>query len=140
MQLAIIPKRKSIAPAAKLKQTNAHKTTAKKVDSLDKYKLSRLDALKFKMELQTKNLMMLTGYGTEDTVANIKKKQLAHFQNLQLVRIEKDLERTSRQLQQELTNLQTYENGKLLNPDLLTEIDSLFDNAEAYFNKKQQDL
>lgn len=102
LQLAIIPKRRSIAQ--KLKQ-NPHKTTAKKVDALDKYKLSRLDALKFKMELQTKNLMMLTGYGTEESPAKMKKRQLAHFQNIQLVRIEKDLERTSRQLQQELTNL-----------------------------------
>lgn len=59
------------------------------------------------------------------------------FQNQQIVRIERDLERTSRQLQSELAILQEYEGGKLLNPVMLNEIDVLFDNAETYFNQKQ---
>lgn len=34
--------------------------------------------------------------------------------------------------------MQEYEGGKLLSPQMLTEIDLLFDKAEHYFNKKQQ--
>ena len=34
--------------------------------------------------------------------------------------------------------MQDYENGKLLSPTLLTDIDGLFDAAEGYFNYKQE--
>ena len=99
------------------------------------------------MSLQTKNLKLLTEHNDIMSGVMMDEKHAGRvqgyrrenkaFQNQQIQRIERDLERTSRQLQSELNQLQEYENGKLLNEALLTEIDQLFDVAEDYFNKKQ---
>ena len=107
--------------------------------------MSKLEALKFKMELQTKNLKLLTGYDRNKGISDSDnpkpvKRVNAVFKNQQIVRVEKDLERTSRQLQQELVIMQEFEGGKLLTPNLLTDIDGLFDAAESYFNYKQEQV
>lgn len=40
--------------------------------ALDRYKLSKLEALRFKMDLQTKNLNLLTGFDKDDEDGNPK--------------------------------------------------------------------
>lgn len=113
-------------------------------DSLDKYRVAKLEALKFKMHLQVKNLRLLTDHQDimEDIYEQDRKQELMArgknkikrenrvFQTMQINRIEKDLEKTSRQLQQELGNLQDLGvTNKVLSEELLTEIDGLFDQA-----------
>ena len=111
----------------------------------DKYALAKLEALKFKMQLQNKNLRLLTQQ--DDLMQNIYKEERSNtkakplrrenkaFQNQQIVRIEKDLERTSKQLQAEIASIQETDRA-ILPEKLLSDIDVLFDEAENYFAKK----
>jgi hypothetical protein len=59
------------------------------------------------------------------------------FQNQQILRIERDLDRTSRQLQNEIAVLQS-EDPEILTEDVLVEVDLLFEEAEEYFRTKQE--
>lgn len=59
------------------------------------------------------------------------------LQNQQVQRFERDLERTSKQLQMEISILQKNEPA-YLNEQVLTEIDDLFQQAEDYFTNKQE--
>ena len=60
------------------------------------------------------------------------------FQNQQIQRIEKELDKTSRQLQAEIADITNDEsNIDVLTEDALNQIDELFTEAENYFQKKQ---
>ena len=79
---------------------------------MDRYKLGKLEALKFKMELQTKNLKLLSDhndimsgiYQEDNNKVDFMQKPYAVkrenrvFQNQQINRLERDLEKTSKQL------------------------------------------
>ena len=122
-------------------------------------RLGKLEALKFKMEMQNKNLKMLTEhsylmsniYEEDRSKKSNMRRENNVFQNQQIMRIEKDLEKTSKMLQTEVHQLQRQqevEGGdgtgsqpvEILNEKILSEIDTLFDDAEAYFKKKQEHL
>jgi len=78
-------------------------------------RLGKLEALKFRMEMQNRNLQMLTQHNSlmsnihdEDATqkkASHLKRENNVFQNQQIIRIERDLERTSKQLQSEIESL-----------------------------------
>jgi hypothetical protein len=50
-------------------------------NALDRYKLSKLEALRFKMDLQTKNLNLLTGYDQVDLDGNPRQRTSAYIKN-----------------------------------------------------------
>ena len=70
MQLAILP----ASGGNKKKVFGGERRSSKEIEkqkrfnsaALDRYKISKLDGIKFKMELQTKNLKVLTGYDEMD--------------------------------------------------------------------------
>jgi len=70
-----------------------------------------------------------------NTKAKPLRRENKAFQNQQIVRIEKDLERTSKQLQAEIASIQETDRA-ILPEKLLSDIDVLFDEAENYFAKK----
>ena len=57
------------------------------------------------------------------------------LQNQQVTRFEKELERTSKQLQMELSIVQK-KNPSALSDEMLTEVDQIFQEAEDYFTSK----
>lgn len=57
------------------------------------------------------------------------------MQNQQVARFEKDLEKTSKQLQMEISIVQK-KNPNMLSDNMLAEIDVIFQEAEDYFTSK----
>lgn len=120
-QSALVPVSKPrMGKVSKLRQIKASESQLDPVqDSMDRYKLGKLEALKFKMELQTKNLKLLQDhndimsgiYQEDNNKVDFMQKPYAVkrenrvFQNQQINRLERDLEKTSKQLQSELTIL-----------------------------------
>ena len=101
------------------------------------------------MSLQTKNLKTLTSH--QDRMSEIYQDDKAGaqslgyqrpqmqrhnsvFQNQQISRIEKELDKTSRQLQAEIAQITSDENNiDILTEEALNQIDQLFTDAENYF-------
>ena len=63
------------------------------------------------------------------------KRQNNVLQNQQIQRVERDLEKTSKQLQVEIGIIQSRD-PEVLDEKVLEEIDELFQEAESYFRKK----
>lgn len=73
--------------------------------------LGKLEALKFKMQLQNKNLKLLVEHN--DLMSNINKsdsvsrRDSKFHTNQSIKRLERDLEKSSKQLQQEINNIRS---------------------------------
>eukprot|EP00347_Sterkiella_histriomuscorum_P014511 403360599 len=105
--------------------------------------INKLEALKFKMSLQARNLKLIKEHDV--FIRDIEKKQMGgkrenKLQTMHTVtRLYKDLERTQKQLRQELVNAQRF-NGEQIAQELQQECDDLFREAEEYFQQYQKEI
>ncbi|CDW89907.1 UNKNOWN [Stylonychia lemnae] len=104
-------------------------------------KINKLEALKFKMQLQARNLKLIKEH--DFYMRDIEKKQRGgQRENKQqtmhtVTRLYRDLERTQKQLKQEL---QLAERSGDLDEELLAECEGLFQEVDDYFRQQQREF
>ena len=108
------------------------------MQSVASVKLNKIDAMKFKLTLQFKNLNLMIEHnslmqkmGTEES----QKKEYRISKNQQITRLERELDRSKKQVQDELKGF--YQNGyEQVNPQLVSELERLVSDVEQYFQQK----
>ena len=92
------------------------------------------------MQLQNKNLRLLVEHN--DIMTNINKgdsqsrRDSKFATNQSIKRLERDLEKSSKQLQQEIHNIRSQNGENYLSIDLLQELENLFTDVDDYFQYK----
>lgn len=112
-------------------------------EKITKHNYNKLEALKFKMTLQLRNLRLLKDH--DEIMRGIEKKQVGgqkrdnKIQNIQQIsRLERDIERTAKQLRVEMDTIEMKQGDHTeQEASFLQDCDGLMNQAGEYFSHKE---